>query len=156
MHAHAHPLLAAWGRQSRDFIRQLDEFDDAEQARKKFELARIDLFDESEETAQTQLLQQVQNRIRDLTPLAEHMKVPIAAADRSIVFHRAHSVVRELEILHDQLLTLLANPIQALPGDSVSGSVHGSVPTTPLNPRDVIVMVPSARCQAPSRSHHED
>ena len=29
MHAHAHPLLAAWGRQGRDFVRQLDAFDDA-------------------------------------------------------------------------------------------------------------------------------
>ena len=28
MHAHAHPLLAAWGRQGRDFMRQLDRFDD--------------------------------------------------------------------------------------------------------------------------------
>ena len=29
MHAHGHPLLAAWGRQGRDFVRQLDAFDDA-------------------------------------------------------------------------------------------------------------------------------
>ena len=28
MHAHAHPLLAAWGRQGRDFVRQLDAFDE--------------------------------------------------------------------------------------------------------------------------------
>ncbi|MFZ4478860.1 MAG: exodeoxyribonuclease V subunit gamma [Rhodoferax sp.] len=150
MHAHAHPLLAAWGRQGRDFIRQLDEFDDAVQAKKKFELARIDLFDESEETAQTQLLQQVQNRIRDLTPLVEHVKVPIAAADRSIVFHSAHSVVRELEILHDQLLTLLANPKQALPGESESGSGQGSGRPTQLSPRDVIVMVPDIEQMAPA------
>ena len=27
MHAHAHPLLAAWGRQARDFVRQLDVFE---------------------------------------------------------------------------------------------------------------------------------
>jgi exodeoxyribonuclease V gamma subunit len=32
MHAHAHPLLAAWGRQGRDFVRQLDAFDDAQLA----------------------------------------------------------------------------------------------------------------------------
>ena len=150
MHAHAHPLLAAWGRQGRDFIRQLDEFDDAVQARKKFELARIDLFDESEETAQTQLLGQVQNRIRDLTPLVEHEKVPIAPADRSIVFHSAHSVVRELEILHDQLLTLLAKPIPTLTGDSIGESAHGSELPAPLNPRDVIVMVPDIERMAPA------
>ena len=110
MHAHAHPLLAAWGRQGRDFIRQLDVFDDAEQNRLKFELARIDLFDETEEAAQTHLLKQVQNRIRDLVPLSEHSTVTLATTDQSIVFHSAHSKVRELEILHDQLLQLLAGP----------------------------------------------
>src|SRR5690606_15010988 len=45
MHLHAHPLLAAWGRQARDFIRQLDEFDDANQTRERFPQARIDLFE---------------------------------------------------------------------------------------------------------------
>ena len=126
MHAHSHPLLAAWGRQGRDFIRQLDVFDDAEQSRRHFELARIDLFDESDRDADTPLLRQVQNRIRDLTPLIEHPRVSIAPSDQSIVFHSAHSKVRELEILHDQLLQLLAHPP---PGGA-------------LNPRDVIVMVP--------------
>jgi exodeoxyribonuclease V gamma subunit len=129
MHAHAHPLLAAWGRQSRDFIRQLDVFDDAEQSRRQFDQARVDLFDESEEDARTPLLRQVQNRIRDLTPLPEHDKIPIADDDCSIVFHSAHSKIRELEILHDQLLLALSN---------------GS-----LNPRDVIVMVPDIEQMAP-------
>ena len=27
LHAHSHPLLASWGRQGRDFVRMLDEFD---------------------------------------------------------------------------------------------------------------------------------
>jgi exodeoxyribonuclease V gamma subunit len=134
MHAHAHPLLAAWGRQGRDFIRQLDVFDDAEQSRRQFDLARIDLFDEEEETAQTPLLKQVQNRIRDLTPLSEHVKVALAAHDYSIVFHSAHSKVRELEILHDQLLHLLAH----------------LAPDRALNPRDVIVMVPDIEQMAPA------
>lgn len=134
MHAHAHPLLAAWGRQSRDFIRQLDMFDDAEQSRRRFELPRIDLFDETEEDAQTSLLKQVQNRIRDLSPLSEHDKKPIADADLSIVFHSAHSSVRELEVLHDQLLHLLAKPAA----------------DAPLNPRDIIVMVPDIEKLAPA------
>lgn len=135
MHAHCHPLLAAWGRQGRDFIRQLDVFDDAEQSKRHFNLARVDLFDDdTEEDAQTPLLKQVQNRIRDLTPLQEHNKVALAASDRSIVFHSAHSKVRELEILHDQLLKLLAE----------------SGPITSLNPRDVIVMVPDIEQMAPA------
>lgn len=134
LHAHAHPLLAAWGRQGRDFIRQLDVFDDAQACMRQFDLARVDLFDETEEDAQTPLLKQVQNRIRDLTPLQEHSKVPLAASDHSIVFHSAHSKVRELEILHDQLLHLLAKPPQ----------------NEALNPRDVIVMVPDIEQMAPA------
>jgi len=134
MHAHAHPLLAAWGRQGRDFIRQLDVFDDAEHCRLKFGLARLDLFDETEEDEQMPLLRRVQNRIRDLVPLADHTKLPLAAHDDSIVFHSAHSKVRELEILHDQLLQLLAQPA----GEAA------------LNPRDVIVMVPDITQMAPA------
>lgn len=136
MHAHSHPLLAAWGRQGRDFIRQLDVFDNAEQSRLKFDLARIDLFDETEDDEQTPLLKQVQNRIRDLVPLAEHESTPLIATDHSIVFHSAHSKVRELEILHDQLLQLLAQPATA---NEVA-----------LNPRDVIVMVPDIEQMAPA------
>ena len=134
MHAHAHPLLAAWGRQGRDFIRQLDVFDDAEQSKRQFELARVDLFEESDDDTKAPLLRQVQNRIRDLTPLQEHPKIAIPANDRSIVFQSAHSKVRELEVLHDQLLQLLANPPQ---GET-------------LNPRDVIVMVPDIEQMAPA------
>ena len=79
MHAHAHPLLVAWGRQGRDFVRQLDAFDDALAAQERFALAKIDLF--NEEPGQT-LLAQVQARIRDLVPLAEHAALIDAAARR--------------------------------------------------------------------------
>ena len=133
MHLHAHPLLTAWGRQARDFVRQLDAFDDAEQAKERFSLPRVDLFDE-DEAEDAPLLTQVQNRIRDLVPLGEHTGEAPPAADRSIVFHIAHGPVRELEILHDQLLQLLADP----PGG------------TPLRPRDIVVMVPSIDAFAPA------
>lgn len=137
MHLHAHPLLAAWGRQARDFVRQLDAFDDAEQTRARFPLARIDLFDEDQDAydpAPPSLLVQVQRHIRDLTPLAEHPHPPVPAEDRSIVFHLAHSPVRELEILHDQLLALLARQDAG----------------KPLRPRDIVVMVPSIDDFAPA------
>jgi len=138
MHAHAQPLLAAWGRQGRDLIRLLDAFDNAEQCRRRFDLARIDVFDETPETPQTPLLRQVQNRIRDLLPLAEHPACSVADSDRSIVFHCAHSPMRELEILHDQLLQWLAAPAGP-PGASAA-----------LAPRDVIVMVPDIEPMAPA------
>jgi exodeoxyribonuclease V gamma subunit len=131
MHAHGHPLLAAWGRQSRDFVRQLDAFDDAQSAQRRFEVPRVDLFDESPGNT---LLQQVQGAIRDLTPLAEHGHQGASDEDRSIVFHVAHGAQREVEILHDQLLRLLATP----PGEQA------------LNPRDIVVMVPDIDTFAPA------
>ena len=131
MHAHAHPLLAAWGRQGRDFVRQLDAFDDALLAQQRFAAPRVDLFDDAPGVT---LLHKVQARIRDLVPLAEHPPEPVDPTDRSIVFHIAHSAHREVEILHDQLLALLARP----PGD------------TALNPRDVVVMVPDIEIFAPA------
>ena len=135
MHAHAHPLLAAWGRQGRDFVRQLDAFDDAQQAQQRFALPRIDLFGEDAEVdggPDMPLLAQVQQRIRDLVPLAEHPAHATDATDRSLVFHTAHSAVREVEVLHDQLLQLLADP----PGGA------------PLYPRDIVVMVPDIDTRA--------
>ena len=135
MHAHAHPLLAAWGRQGRDFVRQLDAFDDALAAQQRFALTRVDLFDDGPGAT---LLEQVQARIRDLVPLHEHAVLnataAIGAGDRSIVFHVAHSAQREVEILHDQLLELLAHP----------------PPGRPLQPRDIVVMVPGIEAFAPA------
>lgn len=131
MHAHGHPLLAAWGRQSRDFVRQLDAFDDVQAGRERFQLPRVDLFDEAPGTT---LLQQVQAAVRDLLPLAEHAGQVARPDDRSIVFHVAHSAQREVEILHDQLLELLAHP----PGGQA------------LSPRDIVVMVPDIDTFAPA------
>jgi exodeoxyribonuclease V gamma subunit len=118
LHAHSHPLLASWGRQGRDFIRLLDEFDsDAGDADGRL---RIDLFSEGEGAT---LLAQVQAAVRDLLPLREHARHAVAAHDRSIEFCIAHSVQREVEVLHDQLLSWFA-------ADSS------------LRPREVVVMVP--------------
>ena len=120
LHAHSHPLLAGWGRQGRDFIRMLDEFDADTAAAGRADNLRIDLFSED---AGVTLLQQVQAAIRELRPLAEHEGLAPPASDRSIEFHLAHSVQREVEVLHDQLLRMLAG-------------------ADGLRPRDVVVMVP--------------
>jgi exodeoxyribonuclease V gamma subunit len=120
LHAHSHPLLASWGRQGRDFVRMLDEFDS--DAAGRFDNLRIDLFSEGEGD---KLLSQVQAAVRDMLPLSEHPRTRPEAHDRSIEFHLTHSVQREVEVLHDQLLSWFA---------------AGSEPT--LRPRDVVVMVP--------------
>ncbi|RKT45867.1 DNA helicase/exodeoxyribonuclease V gamma subunit [Thiocapsa rosea] len=136
MHLHAHPLLAAWGKQGRDFIGLLDEHDD-ETARAgylgRFNAIgqRIDLFDASQEARS--LLEQLQDDIRDLRPLAEtrtQWPEVSCTGDASIRFHVAHSPQREVEILHDQLLA-------AFNADAS------------LTPRDIIVMVPDIETYAP-------
>lgn len=138
MHAHAHPLLAAWGRQSRDYVRQLDAFDTTGDTAVQWGWPRVDVYDESDaaDLADAPLLVQVQQRIRDLVPMSEHPPLEIAAADQSIVFHKAHGLVRELEVLHDQLLQWLAQPAAA--GQA------------PLSPRDVVVMLPAIEEAAPA------
>ena len=140
MHAHANPLLAAWGRQSRDYVRLLDDFDTTHDSSVAQQWPRVDLFDDAPADSGS-LLEQVQRSIRDLLPLAEHPRSVdpahhIAASDGSIVFHRTHSLVRELEVLHDQLLHWLAQP--PAPGQEA------------LQPRDVIVMLPNIEQAAPS------
>lgn len=130
LHQHAQPLLAAWGRQGRDYINLLDRHDDPEHYRALFAGGRIDLFDES---FSDHLLGQLQNDILELRPLAETRRQWPAVRlpeDRSIRFHIAHSAQREVEILHDQLLARFdADPT--------------------LKPRDVIVMVPDINRYAP-------
>jgi exodeoxyribonuclease V gamma subunit len=121
LHAHSHPLLASWGRQGRDFVRMLDEFDDASAGR--FDNMRVDLFSEDDGDC---LLGQVQAAVRDLLPRGEHRRIRPAEHDRSIEFHVAHSVQREVEVLHDQLLSWFAQEGGA----------------SALRPRDIVVMVP--------------
>ena len=135
LHLHAHPLLAAWGKQGRDFIGLLDEHDDASArnavlASAGAEAQRVDLF---ASPGQDTLLRQLQDDIRDLRPLHEtQARWPAVdpRGDASIRFHLAHSRQREVEVLHDQLLAMLD-------GDAS------------LRARDIIVMVPDIDAYAP-------
>lgn len=128
MHQNAQPLLAAWGKQGRDYINLLDQYDEPQRYREQFE--RIDLFTAGSTDT---LLGQLQNDILDLRPPPEsHMLWPPVdtAHDQSLRFHVAHGAQREVEILHDQLLASF--------NDDPS-----------LRPRDVIVMVPDIDHYAP-------
>ncbi|WP_448693299.1 exodeoxyribonuclease V subunit gamma [Pseudomonas rhizophila] len=130
LHQHAHPLLAAWGKQGRDYINLLDSYDDPNSYRSVFRDGRIDLFSEGNPTP---LLGQLQDDILELRPLnetREHWPAVDTEQDGSIRFHVAHSAQREVEILHDQLLARFsADPS--------------------LRPRDIIVMVPDIDSYAP-------
>ena len=133
MHLHAPTLLAAWGRQGRDFIRQLDAFDDLQAAQQVTQWPRLDFFDDVPGEDGTRLLAQLQRRIRDLEPSSGGTPAqPLRKDDRSVTFSVAHSPVRELEVLHDQLLQWF----------------HTS--PEPLSPRDVVVMVPDIEVMAPA------
>ncbi|MFZ6049100.1 exodeoxyribonuclease V subunit gamma [Pseudomonas sp. CR3202] len=128
LHQHAQPLLAAWGKQGRDYINLLDQYDEPQRYREEFE--RIDLFSPAPTDS---LLGQLHNDILDLRPVAESRSTWPAVdprRDHSLRFHIAHSAQREVEILHDQLLACF----NADPG---------------LRPRDVIVMVPDINTYAP-------
>jgi exodeoxyribonuclease V gamma subunit len=134
-HLPGHPLLAAWGRQGRDFIRLLDAHDDLQAYARRFAAIgqRVDCFDQNTEPARPTLLHQLQDDVLDLRPLSEMRQPPRVLnpqADRSLRFHVTHGALREVEVLHDQLLSALA-----------------ADPT--LSPRDVLVMVPDIQAYAP-------
>lgn len=131
IHDHANPLLAAWGRQGRDFFALLDHFDHPERYRAWFD--RIDQFEDVAAESAPTLLGRIQQDILDLEPRVSdpgqrHCLDP--ASDLSLRFHAAHSRQREVEILHDQLLA-------ALEKDET------------LKPRDIIVMVPDIDAYVP-------
>lgn len=128
LHAHSHPLLASWGRQGRDFVRMLDEFDNQDRSEEETAPLKVDLFADDDGAT---LLGQVQAAVRDLLPLSEHPRVPPMPDDRSIEFHVTHSVQREVEVLHDQLLSWFAQDPS-------------------LRPRDVVVMVPDIDAFSPA------
>lgn len=136
LHLHGHPLLAAWGKQGRDYIRLLDEHDQRERYEEHFHAQdlSIDLF---ESPGSDSLLRQLQDDILELRPMHERRALAAAidpALDRSLGFLIAHSPQREVEILHDQLL-------DAFEQATADGA--------PLHPRDVLVMVPDIDVYAP-------
>jgi exodeoxyribonuclease V gamma subunit len=135
LHLHANPLLAAWGKQGRDYIRLLDAFDQPERYRQQFAAIgrSIDWF---EDAGSDNLLHQLQQAILDLEPLPAEpaQRKAWREDDRSLRFHVAHNPQREVEILHDQLLALFEEAAR-----------NGR----PLAPRDVIVMVPDIQTYGP-------
>lgn len=115
------PLLASWGKLGRDYQDMLLNFD----------LLQHDAFVAVEPTS---MLEHIQDEILNLTyrgadqPLkAEELlgdgvhfpKIELAPQDKSFQVHICHSKVRELEILHDQLLKMFDNNPELQPGDVI-------------------------------------
>ncbi len=134
----AHPLLASWGRQGRDYITLLDEMDTPEQYHAMFLQAgqKIDLWEsplENLSVAHPGLLHWLQDdifQLRTVQESRERWKPADDGQDATLRFHVVHSPQRELEVLHDCLL-------DAFERDAT------------LQPRDVIIMVPDIQHYAP-------
>ncbi|MFT4940838.1 MAG: exodeoxyribonuclease V gamma subunit [Paraglaciecola sp.] len=126
------PLLSSWGKLGRDYQDMLLNLD-------------LQQHDEFVETQANNTLEYIQNEVLNLQfrgvqePLSalellsngqQYPKISISPADHSLQVHACHSKVRELEVLHDQLLSLFDQNPQWHPGD-------------------VIVMMPDVAAYAP-------
>ncbi len=113
------PLLASMGRQARDFLDQMHEYQAVD-------------FDFFETPGQGTLLAAVQEDILNLQQRGsgELSVGVIEPADASIQVHSCHSPMREIQVLHDRLLSLFAS-------------------MTELTPQDVVVMSPDIDQLAP-------
>jgi len=117
------PLLASMGKMGRDFLYQLYSLEQNE----------IDAF---VDINRDNLLHNIQADILDLQDSSKALtltakdRVVIDASDQSLSLHLSHSIMREVEVLHDNLLTMLSEDAQ-------------------LTPKDIIIMVPNIDQYAP-------
>jgi exodeoxyribonuclease V gamma subunit len=109
-------LLASLGKQGRDFFDLLNGIGGAREA------------ENFVEPGERTLLAAIQSDILDLQDRAPPLA--IAADDCSVQVHACHSAMREVEVLHDQLLALF------------SAEPH-------LEPADIVVMAPDIETYAP-------
>jgi exodeoxyribonuclease V gamma subunit len=126
LHIATHSLLASWGKQGRDYLHLLDGFDDI---RGYEHSMHINVFvDPVEDQKFPSQLNQLQSAIFNLQSLPD--RAVALLKDASISLITTHSAQREVEVLHDRLLTWFdADPA--------------------LHPRDVMVMVPDMAASAP-------
>lgn len=127
-HTATHPLLASWGKQGRDYLHLLDGFDQVEAYRGQ--VSRVDAFvDPATLTDAPTQLAQLQSAILNLEPLPT-APIELQPDDHSITLVTTHALQREVEVLHDTLLSWFES--------------HAT-----LQPRDVMVMVPDMEAFAP-------
>ncbi|MEY4363970.1 MAG: hypothetical protein RLZZ24_1322 [Pseudomonadota bacterium] len=133
LHTQSNPLLAAWGKQGRDYLHLLDEFDDVARYRAQFD--RIDLFIDPVRQAQDEgqrvrQLAQLQSAVLHLSPAPDE-PWPLDENDHSISLNAHYSAQREVEVLHDQILawldedaTLQARDIMVMVPDMAQFAAH--------------------------------
>lgn len=105
-HEEGNPLLAAWGRQTQALVDGLVDLGGD---------ALVDDGDYRPHPGRS-LLAQVQNALLDLQPIGPG-SITLEDGDRSLELHVCHSRTRELEVLHDRLLSLFTADPELQPGD---------------------------------------
>jgi len=105
-HEQGNRLLAAWGQQTRSALSLL------------LDAAAEGVVEDAvfEPAGARSVLGALQDAVLDMTDLSPGSLAPLAG-DRSIEVHVCHSLTRELEVLHDRLLALMAGPDAPQPGD---------------------------------------
>ncbi|MGO4893554.1 exodeoxyribonuclease V subunit gamma [Flavobacterium sp. W21_SRS_FM6] len=115
------PLLASWGKLGRDYQDMLLSFD----------FVQHDYFVETQPRCMLEHIQaeifelQFRHSFDSLSPIEllgngeAFPKTQITTCDRSVQFHACHSRVRELEVLHDQLLDWFAQDERNQPGEVI-------------------------------------
>ena len=124
-----HPLLAAWGKQGRDYLHAIDQFEAKDEHSPVYlpVTAFVDPVKEATDAQQpVSVLLRLQSGLLNLQA-SKGMDAPV---DDSVVFVQTHSAQREVEVLHDRVLDWL----QADPQ---------------LQPVDIMVMVPDMAVFAP-------
>ena len=112
------PLLASSGKLGREFLENVTELDPTQEE---------DVFEKP--TGHT-LLAQIQRDIFQVYDPTGHAAGEIPPNDISLQFHSCHSPMREMEVLHDQLLALFERDPD-------------------LKPHDIVVMAPDIATYAP-------
>jgi exodeoxyribonuclease V gamma subunit len=105
-HEQGNRLLAAWGQQTKSALGLL------------VDAAAEGVVDDAvfEPAGQASVLGALQDAVLEMRELAPGSLAALAG-DRSVEVHVCHSLTRELEVLHDRLLALMAGPNPPQPGD---------------------------------------
>jgi len=112
------PLLASMGKLGRDYLYQIHDLDAVD----------IDAF---ADIPRTTLLKHIQADILDLADSSSNTPKPeIKKNDTSFRIHNCHSPIREVEVLHDQLLAIFAK--------------HQDI-----TPKDIVIMLPNVDAYSP-------
>ncbi|MBA3651088.1 MAG: exodeoxyribonuclease V subunit gamma, partial [Chthoniobacterales bacterium] len=116
--ARGNPLLASFGKLGREFLEIVSDLNPTQEQ------------DDFVAPPTDSLLGQIQRDIFELHDPTGSASRPVAVDDRSLQFHSCHSPMREMEVLHDQLLALFAE-------------------RPDLKPHEIVVMAPDISVYAP-------